>query len=111
MYVVCLKLLKMSAFRSSEPLFLLRINGRVRTIPTYRVHRLYDMMTNVGEILCSCCAAWGEWDYCVHVCVSVWSKANYQLVTSSTRDGGLSTPVFVLLLYVNCVLCRTRPPL
>ena len=28
-----------------------------------------------------------------------------------SRDGGLSIPVFVLLLYVLCVLCRTRPRL
>ena len=35
----------------------------------------------------------------------VWSPG------SSSMDGGLSTPVFVLLLNVLCVLCRTRSPL
>ena len=42
-HVACLKRLKTSAFGSSEPLLLLRLNGRVGAIPTYRVYRLYDM--------------------------------------------------------------------
>ena len=29
--------------RQSEPLLLLRLNGRVGAIPTYRVYRLYDI--------------------------------------------------------------------
>ena len=36
------KAFKTSAFGSSEPLLLLRLNGRVGAIPTYRVYRLYD---------------------------------------------------------------------
>ena len=36
-HVACLKRLKTSAFGSSEPLLLLRLNGRVGAIPTYRV--------------------------------------------------------------------------
>ena len=41
-HVVCLKRLKISAFRSSEPLLLLRLNGCIGAILTYRVYRLYD---------------------------------------------------------------------
>ena len=44
-HVACLKRLKTSAFGSSEPLLLLRLNGHVSTIPTYRVYRLYDKHT------------------------------------------------------------------
>ena len=39
---MCLKGLIAAAFDSSEPLLLLRLNGRVGAIPTYRVYRLYD---------------------------------------------------------------------
>ena len=40
---MCLKGLIAAAFDSSEPLLLLRLNGRVGAIPTYRVYRLYDI--------------------------------------------------------------------
>ena len=39
---MCLKGLIAAAFDSSDPLLLLRLNGRVGAIPTYRVYRLYD---------------------------------------------------------------------
>ena len=45
-HVACLKRLKTSAFGSSELLLLLRLNGRVGAIPTYRVYRLYDTDRN-----------------------------------------------------------------
>ena len=41
-HVVCLKRPITSAFESSQPLHLYGANGRVCTIPTYRVYRLYD---------------------------------------------------------------------
>ena len=44
---VCLKRLITSMFRSSEPL---RLNGRVDTIPTYRVYQFYD--THVCSCFC-----------------------------------------------------------
>ena len=42
-HVACPKRLKISAFMSCELLLLLRLDGRVRTIPIYRVYRLYDI--------------------------------------------------------------------
>ena len=46
---MCLKGLIAAAFDSSEPLLLLRLNGRVGAIPTYRVYRLYDMTTQHSQ--------------------------------------------------------------
>ena len=43
------------------------------------------------------------------MCLSVWSKAHYQLLTSSNRDGGLtglSIPVFCSS--VVCTLCTLQ---
>ena len=52
---MCLKGLIAAAFDSSEPLLLLRLNGRVGAIPTYRVYRLYDMVGYVCQhYVCAC---------------------------------------------------------
>ena len=39
---MCLKRPITAPFERSEPFHLLRLNGRVGAIPTYRVYRLYD---------------------------------------------------------------------
>ena len=50
---------KTFAFGNSEPLLLLRLNGRVGAIPTYRVYRLYDTyrvyrLYDIGQLLSLC---------------------------------------------------------
>ena len=46
-HVILLKGLIAAAFKSSEPLHLLRLNGRVGAIPTERVYRLSNMYYSV----------------------------------------------------------------
>ena len=50
---MCLKGLIAAAFDSSEPLLLLRLNGRVGAIPTYRVYRLYDIYIYTDSLICA----------------------------------------------------------
>ena len=47
---------KISAFGSYQPLLLLRLNGRVGAIPTYRVYQLYYIYVNctVHTVICHC---------------------------------------------------------
>ena len=47
---MCLKGLIAAVFDSSEPLLLLRLNGGVGAIPTYRVYRLYDIYMTAYHI-------------------------------------------------------------
>ena len=50
---MCLKMLITVPFERSEPFYLLRLNGRVGAIPTYRVYRLYDNIKEIRLDVCS----------------------------------------------------------